>query len=105
MKRSIYIIAVLLITCIFMLPVAACTPDQGKTQAPQPGQGSTGSSVQDQAGSPPPAGVNTGGGSQNTPVIPAYATGAGTGLVEVHVTDAPPARKEITSVMITVSSI
>ena len=106
MKTPIYLLALLLITCIVALPLMSCSPDQGKTPAPQPGvQGTAGSSTQGQAGSPPPAGVNTGGVIQNPPVIPTYTTGAGTGFVEVHVTDAPPAKKEITSVMITVSSI
>ena len=83
MKRLLSILTILLIACIFTLPLAACTSGQ---QA-QPTQGNAGSNVQGPAGSP------------------SYTTGAGTGHVEVHMTDAPTQKKEITSVMLTISSI
>jgi hypothetical protein len=63
--------------------LTACTSGQKV----QPTQGNTGNNVQGPAGSP------------------GYTAGAGTGHIEVHMTDAPPQKKEITSVMITISSI
>ena len=74
---------VLLIVCIFLLPLTACTSGQQV----QPTQGNTGNNVQGPAGSP------------------GYTTGAGTGHIEVHMTDAPPQKKEITNVILTISSI
>jgi hypothetical protein len=83
MKRLLSILAVLFTVCIAVLPFAGCTPGQQV----QTTQSNTGSNVQRPAGSM------------------GYTTGAGTGHIEIHMTDAPPQKKEITSVMLTVSSI
>lgn len=105
MKRYIFAITVVIIACIFALPFLACSSNQAKPQPAQPVQGNTGSTIQGQTGGPQPGGVNTGSSNQNPPGSSTYATGAGVGHIEVLITDAPPSRKEITSVMITVSSI
>ena len=83
MKRLLSTLTILLTVCVFALPFTACTSGQQI----QSSQGNTGSNVQHTAG--------------NT----SYATAASTGHIEVHVTDAPPQKKEITSVMLTISSI
>ena len=90
MKRSRFILAILVITCIFTIPLAACTTQPSTTPSGQQFQ---------------PTASNTGNNVQNTSSNTSYTTGAGTGHIEVHMTDAPPQKKEITSVMLTISSI
>lgn len=103
MKKYLFATTLLIIACIFALPFIACSSNQEKPQPAPLVPGKTGSNIQDQTGSTQPAQGTTGSNIQSPQ--PTYTTGAGTGFVEVHMTDAPPGRKEITSVIIAVSSI
>jgi hypothetical protein len=85
MKRSPYILVILVITCILLtLPLTACTNSQSTQSSTLPGQQTQ------------PTQGNAGGTIQGQ---------VGTGRIEVYVTDAPSKKKEITSVILTVSSI
>jgi hypothetical protein len=90
MSRSRFIFAILVITCILTIPLTACTTQPSTLPSGQQAQ---------------PAQSNTGGNVQGTAGSTSYTTGAGTGHIEVHMTDAPPQKKDITSVMLTISSI
>lgn len=73
MKRSSYILTTLVIACILVLHLTACTTSQSTQPSVQQAQ-------------------------------PAQSQ-VGTGRIEIHITDAPPKNKEITSVILTVSTI
>ncbi len=98
MKRLGILLAAVLVICLFTLPFMGCAAN---TKNHPPGaepsqQPVTAPSKQGQEQ------TNTRSGSQTTKSTDRIATG----LVEVHLTDAPPSKaKQLTSIMLTISSV
>jgi len=82
MKRSTYILVLLVIACILTIPLTACSQSQSTQPSMLPS-----------------------GQVQPAQQVQLMQSQVGTGRIEVHITDAPPLQKEITSVMLTVSTV